>query len=277
MRYYSIFWRGVGALVVSALLILPGNAARSAKPRAYTVRQGDTLGAIAHHLGVDVRRLAHANGITNIHRLHQGQVLRLPGSAARTVNPQAARQAARTYTVKQGDTLGAIAQHLGVNVRLLAHANGITNIHRLHQGQALRLPGQAEQVAAITKRGGSAPHDDLVKTALNYRGVPYRWAGVTSRGMDCSGFVLRVLKDHGIAAPHNAAALYQLGKPVSDRHFRPGDLLFFHTTRSGISHVGIYIGDGKFVHASSHTGRVTIDRIDQGYYQSRFVGAKRLK
>jgi cell wall-associated NlpC family hydrolase len=100
---------------------------------------------------------------------------------------------------------------------------------------------------------------------------------MSDRGMDCSGLVARVLKAHGIKAPHNAASLYHLGVPVPSGKLRPGDLVFFHTTRRGISHVGIYMGKGQFVHASSGGGCVEVDRMDEGYYHRRFVGARRLK
>jgi cell wall-associated NlpC family hydrolase len=94
--------------------------------------------------------------------------------------------------------------------------------------------------------------------------------------MDCSGLVARVLNSHGITAPHNSRALYRLGKAVARKDLRSGDLVFFHTRGRGISHVGIYMGGGKFVHASSGKGRVRVDTLDEGYYARRYVGARRV-
>jgi len=86
-----------------------------------------------------------------------------------------------------------------------------------------------------------------------------------------------VLLSHGIKAPHSSRQLYKLGKPVSRDQLQPGDLVFFNTNGRGISHVGIYIGDQKFVHASSAGGKVRVDPLDTGYYQRRYVGARRVR
>jgi len=181
----------------------------------------------------------------------------------------------RTYVVRKGDALVLIAQRLHVNARDLAHANCLKDPDRLSEGQVLRVPGPGvSHTKTVTAGRGN---DRFVRTALAYRGVPYRYAGMSSRGMDCSGMVARVLQTHGIKAPHNAAAMYRLGVPVPRGKLRSGDLVFFHTTRRGISHVGIFVGNGKFVHASSGGGCVEVDRLDQGYYYQRFVGARRIK
>ena len=185
-----------------------------------------------------------------------------------------AKSSRNVYVVRKGDALVLIAKRLGVNARELAHYNNLKDPDRLREGQVLRLP-----IRTATRKGTRAPsrgNESLVGTALKYRGVPYHYAGMSTRGMDCSGLVARVLQTHGIKAPHNAAAMYSLGTAVSRGQLCSGDLVFFHTTRRGISHVGIYIGGGKFVHASSSGGCVQVDRLDQGYYHQRFVGARRL-
>lgn len=119
----------------------------------------------------------------------------------------------------------------------------------------------------------------LVETAKKFLGVRYRYGGASpSRGFDCSGFVYYLLSRYGIRAPHSAAELFKMGKPVPRSELRPGDLVFFKNTarRRGITHVGIYIGNGKFIHSSSGRGRVTISRLSDPYYAARFVGARRL-
>ncbi len=120
----------------------------------------------------------------------------------------------------------------------------------------------------------------LVEAAKKYLGVRYRYGGSSpSRGFDCSGFVHFLLSRHGVRAPHSAAALFQMGKPVPRSDLKPGDLVFFKNTarRRGVTHVGIYIGNGKFIHASSGRGHVTITSLSDPYYAPRFVGARRLQ
>jgi cell wall-associated NlpC family hydrolase len=185
-----------------------------------------------------------------------------------------AKTARNVYVVRKGDALVRIAKRLGVSARELARVNGLKDPDRIREGQVLRVP--SPMATRGKSSSGVKSNDSLARTAMEYRGVPYRYAGMSTRGMDCSGLVARVLLTHGIKAPHNAAAMYKLGTAVSRGQLRSGDLVFFHTTRPGISHVGIYLGDGKFVHASSAGGRVQVDRLDQGYYHQRFVGARRL-
>lgn len=125
----------------------------------------------------------------------------------------------------------------------------------------------------------SAPYTDadVVRTAYAYRGVPYHYGGTSGNGFDCSGFTSYVYHKKGVNLPHSAADQFTHGKRVSSGQLKAGDLVFFHTTRRGISHVGIYAGEGKFVHASSGGGRVRVDSLNSGYYQKRLVGARRLK
>lgn len=115
-----------------------------------------------------------------------------------------------------------------------------------------------------------------VRTALRFRGVRYRYAGMSSRGMDCSGLVARVLMAHGIRAPHSSQALSRMGKAVGLRELKAGDLVFFRTRGRRISHVGMYVGDGKFVHAASRVRRVVVEKLNGGYYERRFVCARRV-
>lgn len=198
------------------------------------------------------------------------------GSSSAASPKTASQPKPRVYVVRKGDVLVNIAKRFHVSVRDLVRANGIKHSDRIREGQVLRLPDRRAARGKTDPKDANKPNDALVHTALKYRGVPYRYAGMSSRGMDCSGLVARVLKVHGVKAPHNSAALYRLGVPVPAGKLLPGDLVFFHTTRRGISHVGIYTGDGKFVHASSGGGHVQVDRMDQGYYHQRFVGARRI-
>ncbi len=118
---------------------------------------------------------------------------------------------------------------------------------------------------------------NLMKQINVYMGVPYKWGGSTVRGMDCSGFVSVVYKKSvDLALPHNAAQLYGRGKPVAAGRLQIGDLVFFENIESaGVSHVGIYVGESRFAHASTKRG-VVISELKQKYYQDRFIGAKRV-
>ncbi len=120
--------------------------------------------------------------------------------------------------------------------------------------------------------------NDVVRTAFAYRGTPYRWGMSRPGGFDCSGFTKYVYARKGVALPRTAAEQYHAGNAVSHLSMKPGDLVFFHTTRRGISHVGMYVGNGKFVHSSSKkSGGVRVDNLDSGYYSHAFRGARRVR
>ncbi len=124
--------------------------------------------------------------------------------------------------------------------------------------------------------GSPAPVNPIVETAKKYIGVPYLWAGTTPAGFDCSGYTQYVFKQHGIALNRTTDTQYQQGTYVSKEELQPGDLVFFQNTyRPGISHVGIYVGDGKFIHASSSQG-VVISALSNSYWTPRYYGARRI-
>lgn len=133
------------------------------------------------------------------------------------------------------------------------------------------------QRTAASQPGASSGKSTVVRTAFAYRGTRYRYGGAARGGFDCSGFTSYVYRTKGVNLPHNAAAQFRCGKPVAKGSLKEGDLVFFNTTRRGISHVGIYIGGGKFVHASSAKGRVRVDTLTSGYYAERFRGGRRVK
>jgi peptidoglycan DL-endopeptidase CwlO len=119
----------------------------------------------------------------------------------------------------------------------------------------------------------SARYGGVVGIALQYLGVPYVWGGSSpSTGFDCSGFVMYVYAQVGVSLPHHAASQWNLGTYVPRDQLAPGDLVFFN----GLSHMGLYIGDGQFVHAP-HTGDVVkISSLYDSWYSSTWYGAKRL-
>jgi lipoprotein Spr len=116
----------------------------------------------------------------------------------------------------------------------------------------------------------------VIDSAKRYLGVDYVFGGASPSGFDCSGFTMYVYKSVGVNLPHTASGQANLGVAVSKDELQAGDLVFFETYKSGISHVGIYIGDGKFIHASSGAGRVTITNLSDKYYTTRYRGATRI-
>ena len=132
----------------------------------------------------------------------------------------------------------------------------------------------AETLIAAAGGGGAAPppsHGGVVGIAMQYLGTPYVWGGASPSGFDCSGFVMYVYAQVGVSLPHNAAAQYGYGSPVSRSELAQGDIVFF----DGLGHDGIYIGGGQFIHAP-HTGDVVkISSLGDSWYASTYVGARR--
>jgi LysM repeat protein len=124
---------------------------------------------------------------------------------------------------------------------------------------------------------GTGAHS-VVESARAYLGVRYRWTGMSRSGFDCSGLTSHVYRKYGVRLPHSSRAQARVGRGVSKSELRPGDLVLFRTNRGNrINHVGIYAGNGKFIHASSGGGRVQVDSLNSGYYARRYAGARRVK
>lgn len=120
---------------------------------------------------------------------------------------------------------------------------------------------------------------EVVLQALSLLGTPYRWGGnSTDGGFDCSGLVKHVVEQAlGLVLPRSAIAMSRLGAYVERPSLQPGDLLFFVTRRRDVSHVGIYVGEGRFVHANRHGGEVTLSSLENKYWASRLAVARRVE
>lgn len=119
----------------------------------------------------------------------------------------------------------------------------------------------------------------LLEDAKYFKGGKYVWGGTTPQGFDCSGYVQYLYKKHNIELPRTAWAQSKRGKPVDRNHLQKGDLLFFLTDKSRhipVTHVGIYLGGGKFIHAASRKKGIIISPINNGYYSNKFVLARRV-
>ena len=132
-------------------------------------------------------------------------------------------------------------------------------------------PAKSYEKFSIT----NAQANQIISSAQKFLGVSYVFGGNTPKGFDCSGLLQYVFNLNGISIPRMADEQYQLGKEIKRNQLAAGDLVFFSTYQAGVSHCGIYIGNGKFLHASSSKG-VSIDSLDSEYWKSHFVGAKKI-
>lgn len=132
------------------------------------------------------------------------------------------------------------------------------------------------QINQISKTVGSQA-SDLVVNAMGFLGVPYKRGGSTTNGFDCSGFVRAMYENTlGLVLPHNAKAQAAATETIDKAELQPGDLVFFNTLRRAFSHVGIYIGEGKFIHSPRAGGEVRIEDMRDSYWVKRFNGARRV-
>jgi cell wall-associated NlpC family hydrolase len=116
----------------------------------------------------------------------------------------------------------------------------------------------------------------LIQTAFDFLGVPYRYGGSDPSGFDCSGLMQWVFARHGMTLPREARDQYLLGREIDLGDVKPGDLIFFETVSRGASHVGMVIGEGRFIHAPSSRGVVRVEPYTANYWIRRFVGVRRI-
>lgn len=132
------------------------------------------------------------------------------------------------------------------------------------------------EVVPTSPTATGALGERIVRTALRFLGIPYRWGGTSYNGLDCSGFVQKVFALNGIRLPRLGRHQAQVGTPIPDLSLvQPGDRLYFRSSKQPISHTGIYIGSGYFIHAASSRGRVAVDRITDPKYLRTLVGIRR--
>jgi cell wall-associated NlpC family hydrolase len=120
--------------------------------------------------------------------------------------------------------------------------------------------------------------EDFLRTLDKYKGVTYLWGGVSALGIDCSGLTYICSKINGVELPRDAEPQYAIGTKIELEAIKPGDLVFFSTNEDlkDISHEGVYIGNGQFIHASKSKGSVIITPLNDPYFQKRLVGIKRI-
>lgn len=199
------------------------------------------------------------------------------------------------HTVRRGETLLGIAHASGVKLADLKALNGLKG-SRIHPGQLLLLPEpqtpRAAKSGANSRVSKAAPEPpanylpldalpaagggDLSEIALTFLSTPYRFGAEGRDATDCSGFTQQVFRLLGLDLPRTARAQYRNGAVVPPGEWQFGDLLFFRTYARYPSHVAIYLGDGKMIHASRSQRKVVISEADRPYFRKRFLGARRI-
>ncbi|PKN84622.1 MAG: hypothetical protein CVU51_10210 [Deltaproteobacteria bacterium HGW-Deltaproteobacteria-1] len=304
-------------LVLSGLFVLFICCYQSvAYATQYTVKKGDNLFEISKKIGVSVQTIKKVNNLSG-HKLKPGQVLYLKKkSSASTVSVKSKSTSASRYKVKKGDTLSSISKKTGIPEKQIAALNNIKS-KKLRAGSNLILsrPTISPSVAAAPSKAAPSNADEndilldeeedellagdfdyeagsdnvflgkwgsvderkmLIKVATGFLGVPYRMGGVTVQGIDCSAFVRKMYEFFNIKLPRTAREQAMVGVRVDRDKLEAGDLVFFRTRRP-IGHVGIYIGNNEFVHASYSARSVRIDSLEKPYFQQRFQRAVRVK
>jgi peptidoglycan DL-endopeptidase LytE len=294
------------------LLLLSFNS--TVQATQYKVKNGDSLYSISKKFGVSVKQIKQDNNLQQS-KVKKNQVL-LISTKESSNNTAKSKSKSAYYTVKKGDTLSTIARKTQLPLKKIMALNHV-NQRSLRVGQRLVLARKAkvseesayvkvnedleedlddaltdedtENTSNISEQDESFRKEELlgtwnspnevqlfVKVATGFIGAPYRFGGSSLKGIDCSSFVQKIYKIFDITLPRNAAQQSKVGISVSREKLTEGDLVFFHTKRS-LGHVGIYIGNNEFVHASSKGRIIRVDSLDAPYYQKRFQRAVRVK
>lgn len=220
----------------------------------HIVERGENLYRISLKFGISVKELKEVNNLSG-NAIKVGQALLVPSVESEEELPDAIEESTDSIEVAEMDK--------GVE----------------YQGEGV---GQLDKI--LTKNSEDKvlePEKEknwlsLIDIAMDYIGVPYRFGGSSLNGIDCSAFVQTVYRYFSIDLPRTAREQFKAGVKVSKRELRIGDLIFFRTYARYPSHVGIYIGEGNMIHASSRNKKVTITSINDPYYVRRYIGAVRL-
>ncbi len=256
MRRQIFLWIGSGVLFTT--LLLCGNA--SAK-ETYSVHHGDTLSKIAANSGVSLSALKAANHL-KVSRLQVGQRLVIPLHPGKN-------------TLKQDPSPAPDSVKNAIRPELEEEEGGENLLAQDVIKAEIEIP-EGDNATLLGKWSNPEEPKLLVKVATGFLGAPYRLGGSSVKGIDCSGFVKKIYEFFNIDLPRTAFEQSHVGMRVERSELAEGDLLFFKT-RKAVGHVGIYIGNNQFVHASSRKKGVRVDDLNTPYYDRRFIRAVRLK
>jgi peptidoglycan endopeptidase LytE len=247
----------------------------------HTVKRGETLHSIARHYSIGVAELKELNGLRSS-RIKKGQKLLVEQAGP------------GTYIVKKGDTIKKIAKKFDMDADQLLELNEMES-PEIKPGRKLYIEGavdtaraealrdKVEKIEEDLKETASSEEfkkedekEKLITFAKKLLDIPYKFGGNSILGIDCSAYVKKVYGLLGIDLPRTAREQFREGGDAVDKdHLSIGDLVFFRTYASFPSHVGIYLGNNLFIHASSKGRKVTIDSLETPYYLKRFIGGKR--
>ena len=248
----------------------------------HTVKKGDTLASISKKYTISASDIRELNNLKS-KKLKNGQKL-----LVKHIGP-------KTYTVKKGDNIQKIAKKFDIDVDDLMTLNELDS-HDLLAGQKLYLEEKLDESSAenIQKLMGRTVEEEIKKVseteefaekktqdkvitfAKKMINIPYKFGGNSILGIDCSAYVKKVYGLLGVDLPRTAREQFNEGDAIDRDELSIGDLVFFRTYASFPSHVGIYLGNNLFIHASSKGRKVTIDSLETPYYLKRFIGGKRL-
>ncbi|MEG0260679.1 MAG: LysM peptidoglycan-binding domain-containing protein [Lysinibacillus sp.] len=240
----------------------------------YTVKPGDSLSKIGSMYGVSSKTLMEWNNLSST-LIHIGQKLVINGSTTSTTKPPSnsvESSNTSTHIVKPGDTLSKIGSQYGISYHTIMKLNNLSSTS-ISVGQKLIVSGSTTSPSKPTPPNSSVGNN-IVSIAKQLKGVKYVFGGSSPSGFDCSGYITYVYNKAGISTPRlSAAGFYNASTPVSTPQI--GDLVFFSNTyKSGISHVGIYIGNNEMIAASGYY--VQINKINGAYWKEHFTGYGRL-
>jgi len=284
--------------VTILLAFLVVNPAFSANT-THKVKSGENLYTIAKKYRVSVDKLKGMNGLSST-KLKLGQVLVIKKekavATARSENRQA--ETAQTvvendgefieYRTRKGDTLERISSKFNVDMEDIRDSNNITG-KRLPKvvmiPKIIEVDNSDEPIELSSKTFRPWRSNDekymLVKVAKSFMGAPYKYGGESVRGLDCSAFVKKIYDIFDVQLPRSAREQFMVGHKITKDELAVGDLVFFKTKRyvKYPTHVGIYIGDGNFIHSSSAHCKlgVKIDALSSDFYSKTFAGATRVK
>ncbi|SNR92551.1 C40 family peptidase [Desulfurobacterium atlanticum] len=267
-------------LIVFALMVVPATA----RADLYVVKKGDSLYKIAKKFHTTVKTIRRLNGLRgNI--LRPGQRLIVPGRS-RFAKPKRSvatinllEEKAQLIESDKNDALNTLQELSSKDVSILS---SIVESESSFLSDAISTPlGVPYDNWSLSILNLPEYKSSLLKILANifkeYKNTPYVFGyNAPGRGLDCSSFTMRVYRKLGIKLPRTARGQFNVGVPVSKEDLKVGDLVFFRTYARFPSHVGIYIGDGKFVHFSSMYHGLSISSLDSRYFRRRYIGAKRV-
>ncbi len=243
------------ASLIAACAILIGSQSASAET-LYSARKGDTLTIVAKRHQLTVPQLVKANPAQEgVAQLEEGVILVIPDNEEAVAKEEVVVAPKATAVRIEGQPVAQVAM-VGEEEFVLDRSGDYRRRPSLNSRRGMLL-------------------GKVTKTAHRFTGTPYVFGGTSARGIDCSGFTQRVFAMNGIKLPRTADVQYGVGKAVPRGKEEAGDLVFFETYCPGPSHVGIYLGAGQFIHASSSRG-VTVSNLSDSYYKGRYLGAKRV-